>query len=95
VGSTMNQFPISNFTFSQNSTLYLVLEPYSGNGTKFVGVGKVRLVSYGAAVDYYGSTSGTGIITFSFTFQIVDVPTATAATDGVGGVISYIGVDVV
>jgi hypothetical protein len=95
MGSTSNQFPISNFTFSQNSTLYLVLEPYSGNATKFVGVGKTRLVSYGTATDYYGSTSGTGLITFSFTFQIVDVPTATVATDGVGSVISYIGVDVV
>lgn len=77
---------------SQGSTLYLTVEPLFLDSTKVVGVGKVRAVSYGTATDYYGSTTATGIIGFSFTYESADTSISCSAY-GLGGCIGILGVD--
>lgn len=56
---------------SQGSTLYVMLEPLTGDITKLVAVGKKRAVSFGDATDYYSKSTGTGLLSFSYTFESV------------------------
>ena len=85
--------PVS-LDFPQGSTLYVVAEPLSANPTKNIKVGKKRAVSFGSATDYYSTASGTDILSWSYTFEIVEVTNATLAVDGWGGCIGAIAVDV-
>lgn len=82
-----------NLIFSQGSTFYCWLEPLFLNSTKFIGVGKTRAISFGSADDYYSSSSGADILAFSYLMDVVDVPTVRIYAYGLGGCISYIGVD--
>jgi hypothetical protein len=70
----------------------MTLEPLFVDESKFAGVGKVRGVSYGTATDYYGSSSATGIIEYSYTFETVNQDMGFACS-GVGGCITNVGVD--
>ncbi|MCW4045235.1 MAG: hypothetical protein NWE94_06940 [Candidatus Bathyarchaeota archaeon] len=81
--------------FPQNSTLYLLLEPLDANPTKTVKVGKKHAVSFGDAADYYSTSSGTGLLSFSYRFEVVQVDTVTLYASGLGACISHIGVDAV
>jgi hypothetical protein len=92
---TQYKFPIDTLNFSPKSTLYVVLEAYSAVPSKFIAVGKSRLVSHGLTHDYYASETSADTLVFSYTFEIVDVSTICIVTDGLGGCISYIGVDLV
>jgi hypothetical protein len=78
---------------TQGSTLYLTEEPLDANPTKYVYVGKVRAVSFGAATDYYASASATGISAFSYTFESVDISQCLLQVYGLGGCIALIAVD--
>lgn len=85
--------PVS-LDFPQGSTLYVYAEPLGQNLTKFISVGKVRFVSFGDATDYYKTVSGTGILTFDYNFEVVEVVNSVLNVKGYGGCISTIGVDV-
>jgi len=87
-------FEIVALDFSQGSTLYLTEEPLDGNPTKYVYVGKVRGITFGASTDYYGSASAVGISAFSYTFEYVKVSQCLLQVYGLGGCISIIAVDV-
>jgi len=76
----------------QGSTLYVMLEPLWANSIKYAKVGKERIVDYGA--NYYGSSSGQGLLTFSYTFEIVDPSGGVLNVSGHGTCISYLAVDV-
>jgi hypothetical protein len=80
-------------SFSQGSTFYSSLEPLFMDPTKFVGVGAVRGISWGSASDYYNSQTGTSLIQYSVTMDVLDV-TMTMFFYGFGGCIGYIAVDV-
>lgn len=82
-----------NLSFSQGSTVYCILEPLFLNLTKFVGVGVIRGITYGAADDYYSSLSGVDLIHFSFTMDIEDILNNKLIMYGLGGCIGIIGVD--
>jgi hypothetical protein len=102
---TASSYEPVTMDFSQGSTIYFMLEPLSGDITKFIGVGKKRAVSYGNSTDYYSTSSGTGLLSFSYTFENV-APNSTPlyvngflATDpdlspyGGCGCVGFIGVD--
>ena len=78
--------------FSQGSTFYSTLEPLFADITKFIGVGQPRAISFGSATDYYNSTSATGILSYSYVFDVVDI-SWNFDCYGMGGCISVIGVD--
>jgi len=80
--------------FPQLSTFYAILEPLSGNVTKNACVGKTRAVSFGDSTDYYSSSNGTGILSYSYTFESVAVDKIGIFFSGLGGCLSIIAVDV-
>jgi len=83
---------VLDLDFPQGTTLYVMLEPLDSNPIKFAKIGKDRIVDYSA--NYYDSVSGQGIITLSYTFEIVDVPGAMLVVSGHGTCISYLAVDI-
>jgi hypothetical protein len=93
LGATDNE-PVT-LDFSQGSTLYVTLEPLSGNPTKTGKLGKKRAVSYGDATDYYDLQTGAGLLKYSHTFSDVKPNKVSFFAVGLGGCISYIGVDAV
>jgi hypothetical protein len=80
--------------FPQGSTLYITTEPLFTNPTKSIKIGKVRAVSFGDSTDYYSTASGVGILSFSYTFETVEVGKCALMVSGFGGCISIVGVDV-
>jgi len=78
----------------QGSTLYLVAEPLLSNSTKVVKLGKKRAISFGDSADYYSMASGTGILSWNYTFESVEVSNSLLLASGYGGCISIIAVDV-
>jgi hypothetical protein len=84
--------PLS-FSFPQGSTLYLMLEPLFRNPTKNIKLGKKRAVSFGDSTDYYSTGSGTNILSWNYTFEIVEVDDCVLVVEGYGGCISVVGVD--
>jgi hypothetical protein len=91
--SPVNHAPITP-SFSQASTLYAYLNPLFDDPTKFVGVGKVRGISFGTATDYYNSTTGTGLIAYSYVFDVPDISQVSLYVSGFGGCIEIIGADI-
>ena len=85
--------PVS-LNFADGSTLYVVAEPLSENPTKYVRIGKTRFNSFGDATDYYASSSGTNLVAFDYTFEMVEVANSVLHAKGFGGCIGIIGVDV-
>ena len=83
-----------NLSFPQGSTLYVVMEPLTSNPTKTLKLGKPRFVSFGSATDYYSTVSGTDIVSWSYTFESVEVSACLLLFAGFGGCISIIAVDV-
>jgi hypothetical protein len=80
--------------FPQNSTLYVVLEPWFTNPTgKLVGVGNVRAITFGLTDDYYSSSTGADIISYSSRIDIQDIANNNLWMKGLGGCIGIIGVD--
>lgn len=79
--------------FAQGSTLYLVLEPLTQDNTKTSEIGKVRAVTYGDTTDFYSTASGTGILSHSYTFELVDVTSVSVILSGLGGCVSMVGLD--
>jgi hypothetical protein len=90
--SDVDYEPVS-LDFPQGSTLYVVLEPLGQNPTKYARVGKQRFMSFGDTSDYYASSSGTGILSFDYTFETVEVVNSILHVKGLGGCVSIIGVD--
>jgi hypothetical protein len=87
--------PVHNpvtLSFSQGSTLYVAFEPLFVDESKFAGVGKMRAVSHATTTDYYDSTTGTGIIAYSYVFETVDQSIGFACS-GLGGCIGIVGAD--
>jgi len=82
-----------NLDFLQLSTLYLTYEPLDVDPTKSSKIGKIRSVSYGDTTDYYSAASGTGILSHSYTFEIVKVPTVSVFASGLGACLAYVAVD--
>jgi hypothetical protein len=80
--------------FPQGSTLYLTLEPLSLNPTKTLKLGKKRAWSFGDSTDYYSAASGTDILSWSYTFEILKASDCLLLIGGDGGCISAIAVDV-
>jgi hypothetical protein len=83
--------PIS-LMFPQGSTLYLVLEPLSGDPTKTIQLGKPRAWDLG--YNYYSTASGTGILSWNYTFESVEVSSCALIISGLDGCVSIIAVDV-
>ncbi len=71
----------------------MTLEPLDKDPTKNSKIGKVRAVSYGDATDFYSTASGTGILSHTYTFEIVAVSDVSVFVNGFGGCISLVGVD--
>jgi hypothetical protein len=82
-----------NLTFSQLSTVDIILNPLFADPTKFIGVGQPRSISFGAATDYYNSASGTGLINYSYMIDTPDISQVDLFVSGMGGCIEVIGVD--
>jgi len=74
------------------STIHIKAEPLFTDPDKSIALGKVRFLSFGA--DYYESVSGTGMITFSYTFDVVPREEMLLVCKGWGGCISMITVDI-
>ena len=55
--------------------------------------GKKRAVSFGDATDYYSTGSGTSLLSFSYTLDVVSVSDVNLYLTGLGGCVSYVGVD--
>jgi hypothetical protein len=90
--ATVDNEPMT-LDFSQNSTLYLVLEPLNADPAKNSKIGKIRAVSYGDTTDFYSTASGTGILSHAYTFELVEVTSVTVIVNGLGGCISMVGLD--
>lgn len=80
--------------FQQGSTLYVVAEPFTSNPSKKIRLGTERVRDFGDAANYYASSSGTDILSFNYTFEVVEVDKVDLKVEGYGGCISIIGVDV-
>jgi hypothetical protein len=80
--------------FPQGSTLYLVAEPLWQDPTKTIKLGWQRFVSFGDSTDYYSTASGTGVLSWNYTFESVNVASCSLFVGGYGGCISIIAVDV-
>jgi len=83
-----------NMDFPQGSTMYVVLEPLNLNPTMNLKLGRVRGVSFGDSTDFYSTSSGTGIQSWSYTFETVEVSNCLLNISGEGGCISILAVDV-
>jgi len=57
--------------FSQQSTIYINLAPMLVDETKTLILGKKRAISFGAAVDYFSTSSGVGLVSWSYTFSLL------------------------
>jgi len=80
--------------FAQAATFYVMLEPLCGDPTKNSKIGKKRAVSFGDSTDYYSvATPAVGIMTHSYTFEIIDVVNQFWVVSGLFGCISHIAVD--
>lgn len=80
--------------FAQAGTFYAMLEPLCGDPTKNSKLGKKRAVSFGDSTNYYSvATPATGIMTHSYTFEIIYVENQTWAVSGLFGCLSHIAVD--
>jgi hypothetical protein len=90
--SPVNHAPV-NLTFSQLSTVDIILNPLFDDPTKFIGVGQKRGISFGNATDYYNSASGTGLINYSYMIDTPDISQIRLFVNGFGGCIEVIGVD--
>jgi hypothetical protein len=90
--ATVDNQPMT-LDFPQASTLYVTLEPLDKDPTKNSKIGKVRAVSYGDATDFYSTASGTGILSHTYTFEIVAVSDVSVFVNGFGGCISLVGLD--
>jgi hypothetical protein len=84
---------VISLNFPQGSTIYLTTEPLLTNPTKYVKLGKPRAISFGDATDYYYNTSGTGILTATYTFEAVALLGNILYVYGWGGCISIIALD--
>ena len=80
--------------FPDGSTIYIILEPLNSDPTKTIKLGKKRFVSFGDSTDYYSTASGTGILSWNYTFELVPVKNCILKIGGYGGCISVVGVDV-
>ncbi|MCD6528774.1 hypothetical protein J7L06_00580 [Candidatus Bathyarchaeota archaeon] len=80
--------------FPQGSTLYLTLEPLIDDPAKNVKLGKKRAVSLGDSTDYYSTATGTGILSWNYTFETVEVENCVLLVEGYGACISVVGIDV-
>jgi len=74
------------------STIYLKMEPFTMDPVKWMSLGCSRAVALGA--DYYYEVEGTGILTFTFTFQEIPFEGLLVKGKGWGGCISMIAADV-
>ncbi|MGA3192477.1 MAG: hypothetical protein ABSD73_08200 [Candidatus Bathyarchaeia archaeon] len=88
----VNHSPL-NLTFSQLSTINVILNPLWNDPTKFIGVGIQRGISFGTATDYYNSASGTGLMNYSYMIDTPDISQVNLFVNGWGGCIEVIGVD--
>jgi len=88
-----NEYQPITLSFPQLSTLYIVLEPAEANPTKTIKIGRTRFVSFGDSTDYYSSSSGTNILSLSYTFESVSVADSWLMIGGFGGCVSIIAVD--
>jgi len=80
--------------FPDGSTIYIILEPLNSDPTKTIKLGKKRFVSFGDSTDYYSTASGTGILSWNYTFELIPVKNCILKIGGYGGCVSVIGVDV-
>lgn len=90
--SPVNHAPVT-LSFSQLSTIDIILNPLFSDPTKFIGVGKQRGISFGTATDYYNSTTGTGLISYSYMIDTPDISQVSLFVNGFGACIEVIGVD--
>jgi len=80
--------------FAQMGTFYVMLEPLVSDPTKNSKIGKKRAVSFGDSTDYYSiATPAAGIMTHSYTFEIIDVTSQFWVVSGLFGCVSHIAVD--
>jgi len=91
-GISISEYEPVSLSFPVGSTLYLVLEPLSIDETKTIKLGHPRAWSLG--YDYYSTASGTGILTWNFTFENIPPTECLLKIGGRGGCISIIAVDV-
>lgn len=79
--------------FPQGSTFYIITEPLDANPTKSIKIGKKRPISFGDATDYYSTASGVGILSHSYTFEIIEVANSVLVVSGFGACVSVLAAD--
>jgi len=79
--------------FPEGSTIYVLLEPFLSDPTKTLKIGR-RVLFGSASTSSYYTASGTGIVTASYTFEIVGVSGCVMTVSGYGGCITAVGVDI-
>jgi hypothetical protein len=79
--------------FSQASNVQMILATLFLEVSKTAGIGKVKAITYGVD-DWYGSQSGTAIVSFAYTLDTVNVSGVYLIAGGIGGSIDAISVDV-
>ena len=77
----------------QFSTIYVVMEAGDLNPTKNFYLGIQRYVDFGDANNYYYTISGIGILSCTYTFEMVEVTSIPMYVKGTGAIISILAVD--
>jgi len=86
------QYEPINLDLPAGSTIYLKMEPLLTDPTKWMALGCLRAIDLGW--NYYQELEGTGIQTFSFTFQEIPFEGLLLKAKGWGGCISMIAIDI-
>lgn len=94
--SSQTTYEPVTLSFSQQSTVYINLAPLTVDETKTLNLGKKRALSFGSATDYFSTSSGTGLVSWNYTFSLVqlgDVQLFAYGTTNGSTCIEMIGVD--
>jgi hypothetical protein len=89
-----NPFYPINLSLSQQSTLYVTLEPFTRDPTKSLKIGLLHAATFGDSTDYYHSSGGTSIIADNYVFESVPAENIPLQFSGLMACISIIGADV-
>jgi hypothetical protein len=81
-----------DFEFPEGSTIYVTLEPFMSDVSKTLRIGAYRGIDLGE-FEWYYTSSGTGILNCSYSFEILKVSGNLLVVTGWGGCVSILAVD--
>jgi hypothetical protein len=80
--------------FSLGSTIYATFNALFQDVTKTVSIGAVRGVDFGSSFDYYSTSSGIGLLAYSYVWETPDINQVSLYVVGMGGCIEILGGDI-